>query len=207
MIDFLSTGTVLGLAAGLAPGPLLTLVISETLMHGVKAGLKVSIAPLITDLPLIAATLFIFAGLSHFNHLLGIISLTGGGYILFLGYENIRFQGLALADRQPAPRSLIKGILANILSPYPYLFWFSVGGPTMTSALQVDRWSALAFIGAFYAALVGAKVLLALAVNKSRGFLTGRLYIYSSRLIGVILVILALGLFRDGLALLGFSWQ
>lgn len=207
MSHFLITGIVLGLSAGLAPGPLLTLVISETLMHGIKAGIKVAVAPLITDLPLIAATLFIFAGLAHFNQLLGLISLTGGGYILFLGYENLRFQGLALADRQQVPRSLTKGLLANILSPYPYLFWFSVGGPTLTSALQVDRWSALAFIGTFYAALVGVKILLALAVDQSRGFLTGRLYIYSSRLIGVVLCILALGLFRDGLALLGFSWQ
>jgi threonine/homoserine/homoserine lactone efflux protein len=57
MIEFLSAGTLLGLAAGFAPGPLLVLVISETLRHNIKAGIKVSIAPLITDVPIILISL------------------------------------------------------------------------------------------------------------------------------------------------------
>jgi threonine/homoserine/homoserine lactone efflux protein len=36
MIEFLSAGMLLGLAAGFAPGPLLVLVISETLKHNIK---------------------------------------------------------------------------------------------------------------------------------------------------------------------------
>lgn len=50
MMYFLSVGAVLGLSSGLSPGPLLALVISETLRHGVKAGVKVALAPIITDL-------------------------------------------------------------------------------------------------------------------------------------------------------------
>jgi threonine/homoserine/homoserine lactone efflux protein len=45
MFEFLGTGTLLGLAAGFAPGPLLVLVISETLKHNIKEGIKVSLAP------------------------------------------------------------------------------------------------------------------------------------------------------------------
>ena len=48
MLHFLTLGTVLGLSAGLAPGPLLTLVISETLQHDIRAGIKVAVAPFIT---------------------------------------------------------------------------------------------------------------------------------------------------------------
>lgn len=58
MIDFLTIGAALGLSAGLAPGPLLTLVISETLQHGVKSGVKVALAPVITDLPITLLTFF-----------------------------------------------------------------------------------------------------------------------------------------------------
>ena len=75
----------------------------------------------------------------------------------------------------------------------------------MVKALQIDRSYALVFIGAFYCALVGAKIALALAVETSRTFLTGKMYVYSSRLIGVVLCILALSLVRDGLGLLGFE--
>ena len=53
LLDALSKGTVLGLAAGFSPGPLTFLIISETLRHGLRAGMKVSLAPVVTDLPII----------------------------------------------------------------------------------------------------------------------------------------------------------
>jgi hypothetical protein len=53
MTHFLGIGIIFGLSAGLAPGPLLMLVISDTLRHGIKAGVKVALAPVITDLPII----------------------------------------------------------------------------------------------------------------------------------------------------------
>jgi threonine/homoserine/homoserine lactone efflux protein len=204
MIDFLVVGIILGLPAGLAPGPVLALVISETLAHGLMAGAKVALAPLITDLPLILATLFVAANLAEYSHLLGAISLTGGLFILYLGYQNIRFTGLRLGDEQRRPRSLMKGIVANILNPYPYLFWFGVGAPTMAKAMQVDLAAVFVFLGGFYAALVGSKILVAIAVDQSKAFLTGKTYIYTSRFLGLVLCLFALTLFRDGLKLLGF---
>ena len=78
MLEFLSAGTLLGLAAGFAPGPLLVLVVSETLRHGIKAGLKVSIAPLITDVPIIFISLIVLNRLAQFKSILGCISIFGG---------------------------------------------------------------------------------------------------------------------------------
>jgi len=59
---------VLSVSAGFAPGPLLTLVISETLQHDIKSGVKVALAPIITDLPII-----ILSKLTNFHDILGII--------------------------------------------------------------------------------------------------------------------------------------
>lgn len=59
MTRFLLTGVLLGLSSGLAPGPLLALVASETLRHGVRAGVRVALAPLITDLPIILTTILL----------------------------------------------------------------------------------------------------------------------------------------------------
>jgi threonine/homoserine/homoserine lactone efflux protein len=49
MLSFLTTGTILGLSAGFAPGPLLALVVSETLQHDMKAGVKVALAPILQN--------------------------------------------------------------------------------------------------------------------------------------------------------------
>lgn len=190
------------MSAGFAPGPLLTLVISETLQHDIKSGVKVALAPIITDLPIIILTLFVLSKLSDFHNILGIISLTGGLFILFLGYQSIRTKGVEINLQEIKPKSLTKGVIANALSPHPYLFWFSVGAPTMTKAMLQDIRAPLAFIISFYAFLVGSKIVLAILIGKSKFLLRGNAYILTMRFLGLALCALAIVLFRDGLKLL-----
>lgn len=204
MIDFLTMGAILGLSAGFAPGPLLTLVISETLQHDIKAGVRVAFAPILTDLPIIILTLFVLSRLSSFHNILGTITLLGGCFVLYMGYEALCTKGVKLSLPAEMPNSLFKGALTNALSPHPYLFWFSVGAPTMTKAMNLDFTAPVAFIIAFYGFLVGSKIFLAIIVGKSKSFLSGRAYIYTMRFLGLVLCALALVLFYDGLKLLGF---
>ena len=204
MIHYLTVGTILGLSAGLAPGPLLTLVISETILHDVKAGIKVALAPLITDLPIIVLTVFILSRLSGFHGILGVISLIGGILVMVMGIQGIKARGLDLDIQKARPKSLIKGVLVNMLSPHPYLFWLSVGAPTMTRANDENIFAAAAFVTSFYFLLIGSKITLAILVGKSKTFLRGRVYIYTMKFLGFALCALAIFLFKDGLSLLGF---
>ncbi len=200
---FLTLGAVLGLSAGFAPGPLLTLVISETLRHGTRSGVRVAFAPIVTDFPIILLTLFVLSTLSAFHGILGLISIAGGVFILSMGYESVRTRGFDLELGDARNRSLRKGVLANMLSPHPYLFWFSVGAPTMTKALDANLLAPAAFVAGFYACLIGSKIALAILVGRSRSFFRGKVYVRTMRLIGVVLIALALLLFRDGFRLLG----
>lgn len=202
MIYFLTIGTVLGLSAGFSPGPLLALVISETLRHGMQAGVRVALAPIITDLPIILLTLLILSKLSHFHNVLGAISLAGGLFILSMGWQSIRTRRIDMNIGDAAPKSLSKGVVANALNPHPYLFWFSVGAPAMAKAVSLHINALLAFLVSFYAFLVGSKILLAVLVGRSRSFLTGRAYISTMRILGLILIVFALALFHEGLTLL-----
>jgi len=65
MLSSLLAGIVMGLTAGFSPGPLSTLVITQTLRHGLKEGVKVAVAPLMTDLPIIAASLLLLSRVAH----------------------------------------------------------------------------------------------------------------------------------------------
>ena len=204
LTHFLSIGVVLGLSAGLSPGPLLMLVISETLRHGTGSGVKVALAPIITDLPIILITLLFLVKISGSAHILGVISLAGSMFLLFMGYQAMRTEAVELNLPQQLPRSLQKGVLANFLSPHPYLFWIGIGAPMLTRALNVGLAACFAFIGSFYLALIGSKVVLAVAVGRSRAFLSSSLYLYTMRLLGILLVSFALMLFGEGLKQLGF---
>jgi len=202
MIDLITIGIILGLSAGLAPGPLLTLVISETLRHDIRSGVKVAFSPIFTDIPIIILTLFVLSQLSDFHMILGIISLIGGCVILFMGYESMNPKSPESDFLETKPKSLLKGILVNALSPYPYLFWFSVGGPIISRAINLNMMAAFAFLGSFYILVIGSKILLAILVGRSKFFLNSTWYIYIMRLLGLALCILALLLFQDGLKLL-----
>ena len=203
MIEFLSSGTLLGLAAGFAPGPLLVLVISETLKHNIKEGIKVSLAPIITDVPILLLSLLVLKQLSNFNFVLGLISILGGFFVLYLGYESLRTKGVELNLEEPSSNALKKGVITNALNPHPYVFYMTVGAPIVFKAMDGNILNAGAFLGSFLFLLVGSKVVLALIVGKSRTFLKGTAYINIMRILGILLILFSIFLFRDGLELLG----
>lgn len=202
-ITFLFSGVVLGLSAGLSPGPLLTLVISETLKHDIKEGIKVSVAPLLTDLPIVLITILVLSRLSNMLPVLGIVSLLGCAFLSYLGFDSITFKGVDIDVEQAKPQSIKKGVIANFLNPSPYMFWFTIGAPLVLKALKISLFSASLFILSFYVFLVGSKVLVAIVIGKSRFFLKSRNYVYTIRFLGVILLVFALIFLKDSLKLFG----
>ena len=119
-----------------------------------------------------------------------------------MGFDCLMARGVVTAGEAARSNSLIKGILANLLNPHPYLFWFSVGAPLMTQALGQNAAALIGFIVGFYLFLVGSKVILAVMVARSAAFLSGRIYLYVMRFLGAMLGLLAVFLFYDGLNLL-----
>jgi len=203
MSHFLIMGLVLGLSAGLAPGPLLTLVVSETLRYHVGAGIRVALAPLISDLPIVLVSVGILSTMTDFEAVLGGISLVGGAVVFRMGIHAVKTRPLVIEPEKSGHNALAKGVLVNVFSPHPYLFWISVGAPLTHRAMAVNTAAAAAFITGFYLLLVGSKVILALVVARSRTVIRGRVYIWIMRGLGVVLCLLALMLLKDGLALLG----
>lgn len=203
MWAFVTFGAILGMSAGISPGPLLALVISQTLQHNTGEGVRVATAPLLTDLPIIILCLLAFSSVPNPDFALGIVSFIGGFFVFYLGWSSLRQGPVKLTLAEEKPRSYLKGLLVNALSPHPYLFWFSVGVPTLIKAQQQSTPAALGFVGAFYVCIVGAKVAVALLVGRSRDFLGGVAYLWSLRVMGVLLVFFALLLLRDGALLTG----
>ena len=203
MIETLTAGIILGLSAGFAPGPLLALVVSETLQHGIRSGIRVALAPVITDLPIIVFTFLLSTLLYQANILLGLISMAGGGFVIWLGIEGLRIKKIKTGHQSESLGSLPRGIIANALSPHPYLFWLTVGTPILSRTMNTGMAIPLAFIISFYACLLGSKIFLAMMVGHARGFLQGKAYQNTMRLLGLMMCAFALMLFHDGLILTG----
>ena len=199
-MEFISLAIVCGLSAGFSPGPLMTVIMSESIKHGKKEGFKVALAPLITDLPIVIISLLLLSRISNLDIILGVISLCGGLYLIYLGYENISYKGNEISVSDCEPQSFRKGIITNFLSPNPYVFWLSVLGPTLMKAYQENLFYAITFLLIFYFLLMGGKFIIALISAGSRKFLKSKLFIYVNRVIGCLLLLFAVVFIRNAWA-------
>jgi len=198
MWHFISAGVLLGLSSGLSPGPLLTLVLTQTISHNRAEGIKVALSPLITDLPIILITVLILGRLARFDIFLAIISFVGAIFLAYLGVESLRSKELNLDVKDSKSGSLKKGIIANFLNPSPYLFWTTVGTPLLLKAYKTDLLASILFMLLFYVCLTGSKVLVAFLADRSKQFINQKVYLILMRILGIALLIFSLIFLYDG---------
>lgn len=197
MLTAAAIGAGLGLSAGLAPGPLSTLVIRQTLRYGIRAGVKIALAPLLTDVPIIVVTVFVLNTFADLRILLMVLSTVGGCYVFFLAYQTWQVSppdpgGVATDDN-----AITIGVIANLLNPHPYIFWATVGGPYIVTEAAGSGAAAWGFMAGFYAMLVGSKMLMAVALGRYRDYFKDRLYRAVMRVLAVLLVAFGVFLLSD----------
>jgi len=202
-LGYLAAGAALGLSAGLSPGPLLTLVLAQSLAHGAKEGIKIAFCPLFTDTPILIAAILGMSFLSAHPAVMGVVSLVGAVVVAGFAVDCFKSRAVALPDVKLRPDSIKKGVLTNFLNPHVYLFWSTVGAPTVILASKSGILPPALFLGGFYCCLIGAKITLALFTARFKGFLKSRGYLILMRLLGLALIIFAVIFARDGLQFLG----
>ena len=199
VLSFLVQGLVLGFSAGISPGPLTALTISQTIKHNKKEGIKVAMAPLITDAPIVAVSILILSKLANFDLVIGLVSLIGAAFLFSLGLDSLKTVQISESQLHLSPKSLYKGVVANFLSPHPYLFWIAVGAPLTLKAVEINHFAGWIFILSFYFSLVSSKASIAVLVEKSKVFLSSKNYIKIMRVLGLILILFALIFLKDAI--------
>jgi threonine/homoserine/homoserine lactone efflux protein len=177
LLSSLMLGAGIGFVAGVSPGPVLTLVVAETLRGGWLRGAAVAAGPLLADGPIVVLALLVVGQLPV--DLVRALSLVGGGFLIYLAvstFLNSRRARLAVGERLPARGGLLKGLLARVLSPNPYLFWFLVGAPLLLQAGQAHWLGGPAFLVGYYSTIVGSNVALALALWRWLDLFSERVY-------------------------------
>ena len=189
------TGFIFGVSAGLSPGPLMALLISETLQGHRKNGILVSVSPIITDVPILLISLFILDKISEVKHLISFVYFLGALILFYFGYKNLRIKHFQLDTDLTG--SLKKGVILNILNPYTYLFWFFIGAPYVREAGFIGG---ILFTVFFFIGITGSMMLIAVFTEKLKKFIESRYYIYLLRFIGVLFIALGIMLFKDGIS-------
>ena len=84
-------------------------------------------------------------------------------------------------------------MIMNFLSPGPYIFWFSVTGPILLSALRSSYINAAAFLLDFYEVFIGILTILMTVFDQTRRFgvrIFNTLLLLSISILGIFGIIL-----------------
>jgi threonine/homoserine/homoserine lactone efflux protein len=198
-VDALALGLSLGLGAGVAPGPLLAVVIRASVEGGFGAGARVAMGPFLTDVPIIAFAVLLAAALPE--PALAGLSFAGAAFLVWLGVEALRdapapVEAAAGAAPPAAAGSLRRGAITNLLNPHPWVFWITVGVPILGDGTVSE---AALFLVAFYLMLVGSKLVVAALLSAGRErLLRGAGYRLALRASGVLLLVAAVALAIEG---------
>jgi homoserine/homoserine lactone efflux protein len=132
-----SASFLIGFAVASIPGPTGILIATETLRHGARAGFLTMIAPLLLDIfVMLPLGLFLQASLVAGSGAI-VLGLAGAAFLFWLGVQSIR-AGVAHVQtirttgapraQKSEPPPFVKGFVTHVASPYPYVFWSTVGG-------------------------------------------------------------------------------
>ena len=112
-------GLALGVGAGVSPGPLFVLVVTSALRSGWRAGALAALAPVVSDLVVVAGVLLVLDLLP--DRALPVLAVAGGLFLLWTAFVTVRrlhrdTRGLGREMLASARRA--GGLLAA--SPHPY---------------------------------------------------------------------------------------
>ncbi len=142
---------VVGLSGAMAPGPVLTVTISETLKHGFKAGPLIVLGHAILEILLL---LLIAGGLGPvFEHsVVTTIFLSAGGVVLlWMGGQMIITNKKTTEDALNAEGAdspygpVLAGIILSLTNPLWIIWWVTVGMGFVMQSLQYGLVGLLSF--------------------------------------------------------------
>ena len=155
MPTYLVLGITFAFAAAIEQGPLQSISYLANFGVGWRRTILASCAPLLSDAPIIAFSLFI---LSHIppSALQG-LQIIGGLYFLYLAldaFKTYRSYDTEKVLQVSGQNTLVKAVFCKSLNPNPYLVWSLVMGPLLLKAWQMAPFNGIVLLIGFYATMV-----------------------------------------------------
>jgi threonine/homoserine/homoserine lactone efflux protein len=193
----------IGFSIASIPGPTIILIATETIKGGARAGLAAMMAPVLID-----AAVMVPLGwfLQEFvsSDLAKTLGIAGGCFLAWLGFQSIRAvktssnpgtAAVTVAPGKPSGSSFAKAAITHFTSPYPYLYWSTVGGSYIRQALARDGfWEAAVFPLGFWLGAVTFTTAMIYLLARGRRLLSPRAQPAMHILSGTLLIAAALTL-------------
>ena len=198
---FLTQGIVFGLYAAFLPGPMQAFLLSQIIRSGWKRTLPLALIPLGSDGPVMISLFFLLSQLPlWFTHGLRVI---GGFFILYLAWDAYRSAKKSDVvsipiNTPPVRATFFKGVTMNLLNPNVYIFWATIGVPTILTGWQISPLHGLAFVLGMYGTMIPATMIW-ITLFGTIGNLKPAIQMTIGRLIILLLIIVGIYMIINGM--------
>jgi threonine/homoserine/homoserine lactone efflux protein len=169
-ISYLVQGAGFGLFAAAQPGSFQVFLISEALKNGWRRTLPLAFAPLLSDMPIVAAIMFLLTRLPE--SFLRVIRIGGGLFLLYLAWNAFRawrgYRAEEAAVIQQDSTSFFKAATINFLNPNVYIFWMMIGGMILAQGWQESPVLPVIFLVTFYTVMISASAVIIILFGTAR---------------------------------------
>ena len=198
---YLSQGIIFGLYAAILPGPLQAFLLSRILQNGWKQTLPLAFIPLFSDGPIMLTLFLVLSQLPDW--LPTSLRIIGGFFIIYLAWDAFRNSNKQednispLTSKKIDRAGFIKGITMNILNPNVYIFWATIGVPTILAGWEVAPIQGIAYFVGVYGAMIPG-IMLWITMIGTIGFLKPAVQKVITILIAVLLLIVGISMIVNG---------
>ncbi len=152
LVGLFSVGFLLGLTGAMAPGPLLTMTITESARRGGIVGPLVVLGHGILEFGLLILIIFGLGDKLNNPLLFSAIAFGGGALLVWIGVANLR--GLKNYRLSGSPGEgaggmgpVAAGILVSLSNPYWFIWWLTIGMGYVMFARKHGLIGLLSFFG------------------------------------------------------------
>jgi threonine/homoserine/homoserine lactone efflux protein len=193
-------------SGALMPGPMLTVVVTETPRQGARAGPLVVLGHAILELTLLVLLVIGLGPLLNHHTVQAALQIVGGSMLVWTAVSMI----VALARRQVSidwegqsdggrARAVVMGILSSLANPYWLLWWATIGLGLLTKAYALG----VAGLVAFYLGHITGDLtwysLISGTIAAGKRFITARVYATMLSVAAAFLLVLAAWFLTSGL--------
>ena len=173
VIEVLWLGTLLGVGAALAVGPIFVVIVQQAATSGFGASFQVILGSATADLVLLVPALTFAWIIRSMERSSLWVGAAGALFLLSLSWRSARD---AVAQWREGRQLEVggrwafwKGVAGNLANPLTWTFWLATGTPAMLAAQDAAGTAGLAlFTATWFLVASGLEAVIALAVARSR---------------------------------------
>lgn len=170
-------------SGALMPGPMLTVVVSESPRLGVKTGPLVVAGHAVLELGLIAAILVGLGTVLESGTVQGVVALGGGLMLVLMGCAmvlavargRVRLEPEAEGDARRS-RPVLAGAVSSLANPYWLIWWATIGLAYLTKSYAAGLIGVAAFFAGHILGDLTWYSLVGILIAAGRRFISGAIY-------------------------------